>query len=340
MIFLRRLAHVVSILVLLAGAALASQPPVPRLAVKRQPPEQPPAQTQQQSAPDIRGTNESPVTVKVLPTAKTPQEAADEKQTRDDQSAANWWLVRLTAALGAIGLLQLVVFGLQARRLRQTIDIMKVIDAGQTAKMEASIAQATRSAAAMESVGKTLIESTAAVQTSLGISREISDTNKRIADTNANALHAAERAKLDCVHIQLIGTISAGTFPEVAIQFLNSGRTPARILEQFSVVWTDTPLPQERDDDEWKTCSGVVAPGRTITITRTDKSSDVLTAANWDAITKGNFTFAVYGAVRYDAGFDIIGEVGFGYRFAQNLTTLPFNQRFGAIQTPGYNYSN
>jgi hypothetical protein len=62
--------------------------------------------------------------VKVQPGQKTSEEAAQERAERDDKKQSDWWLVKLTGALAIIGAIQIVVFGLQAKRLRETVEAM------------------------------------------------------------------------------------------------------------------------------------------------------------------------------------------------------------------------
>ncbi len=85
--------------------------------------------TEQKAKPDTRGTEQSPLVIKVNPSPINDEKAAEEKKERQEKSDSDWWLVKLTGTLAAIGLLQLFVFGLQARRLRQTIEEMKVATA-------------------------------------------------------------------------------------------------------------------------------------------------------------------------------------------------------------------
>jgi len=112
---------------------------------------------QQASPADQRGTEQSPVVVKVLTTPKTKEEAAEEQQKESGQSSADWWMVRLTAIIAAIGILQTIVFGRQAQRLKETIEKMDEIAGGQTSDMQASIQQATRGASAMERVANAMV---------------------------------------------------------------------------------------------------------------------------------------------------------------------------------------
>jgi hypothetical protein len=88
-------------------------------------PEQKTTTTPRQTGEDQRGTDESPVTVKVLPTPKNHEEADTNRNERAKKQEADLWLVRLTGILALVGTLQLIVFGIQARRLRQTIETMK-----------------------------------------------------------------------------------------------------------------------------------------------------------------------------------------------------------------------
>ena len=82
--------------------------------------------SKQQAKSDQRGIEQSPLVIKVVPPLADEEKIATDKKDREEKSEADWWLVKLTGILAAIGFLQLIVFGLQARRLRQTIEEMKV----------------------------------------------------------------------------------------------------------------------------------------------------------------------------------------------------------------------
>lgn len=144
------------------------QPPTPALGKREgDQPQKQAESTQKHAATDQCGTENFPLVVKVLPTPKTEQESAQEKQSRQDQSSANWWMVKLTGIIMLIAALQTFVFGLQARRLRQTVEKMDEIARSQTEDMKASIAQATRSAAAMEKVAADIAVSSKAATESV-----------------------------------------------------------------------------------------------------------------------------------------------------------------------------
>lgn len=81
--------------------------------------------TKKTATPDARGTEQSPIAIKVIPPSVTDKKSAADNKERDGKSESDWWLVRLTGVLAIIGFLQLIVFGQQARRLRQTVTTME-----------------------------------------------------------------------------------------------------------------------------------------------------------------------------------------------------------------------
>lgn len=95
--------------------------------------------TQQDTKPDERGTEQVPLIIKVLPPLNEEEKSVATKQERQDKSESDWWLVKLTGILAIIGFIQIVVFGLQAFRLRQTVDEMKI--ATQATEKAASAAE-------------------------------------------------------------------------------------------------------------------------------------------------------------------------------------------------------
>lgn len=153
-----------------------SQPPSPSAAQGEKP---------NQNA-DQRGTEDKPVVVKVLPVETTAAERAQEAQDRSDKASADWWMVRLTAALAGVGVLQFlaligqaIVFLIQARRLRESVDLTRTIADRQAQDMTASIGQATRSAAAMEGVATAMSQNLAHTREMLGQQRRYAQMQLR-----------------------------------------------------------------------------------------------------------------------------------------------------------------
>jgi hypothetical protein len=115
---------VLSTVILFGTAAAQSQPPVPGPKPEK-PPQSQPARRDQPVTRDERGTDTSPISVKIVPTPKTQIEAAQEKAERDAKAANDWWLMVFTGGLVVVGATQLIAFSIQARRLKQTIDVMR-----------------------------------------------------------------------------------------------------------------------------------------------------------------------------------------------------------------------
>ncbi len=127
-----------------------AQNPAPRKVI--QSPLQQPSTAQKPIAGDSRGTEQSPLVVKVLPPVGAQTEANQEVEDRWRKAANDRNLVVLTGVLAFVGFLQLLVFGYQAYKLRQTVE-----SAGEQAEaMERPIEEAARSATAMENIAATI----------------------------------------------------------------------------------------------------------------------------------------------------------------------------------------
>jgi hypothetical protein len=66
-----------------------------------------------------------PLIVKETPAPKAQKESAENTKEADNKTSTDWWMVWLTGILAFVAFLQLIVFGLHGRRLRQTIDKIK-----------------------------------------------------------------------------------------------------------------------------------------------------------------------------------------------------------------------
>jgi hypothetical protein len=107
-IFLQQTRHKassVTLFLLLASCALAQS---------QRPQEQPsPGGAQQPAAPDPRGTEGSPLIVRIQPTPQTDEEAAKEQAQIEQQESAQRWTKGLGIATGILGVLQLIAIGFQ-----------------------------------------------------------------------------------------------------------------------------------------------------------------------------------------------------------------------------------
>jgi hypothetical protein len=217
-----------------------SQRPSPTKAAERDQPEQATADAQKMAATNVRGTEQSPIVVKALPSTKAQDEAPNGKAKELGQPSPDWWMVRLTGAIVFIGLVQTIVFGMQARRLKQTIEKMEEIAGQQTQDIQASIAEATRAARAMERIAESMADSVESVRESVGISREIADRQKLITELQSRAY----------LTILFEGMVPQNTATKIRfeprLRIENRGNTPARNI-RFAMVADIFPFPL-RDD--------------------------------------------------------------------------------------------
>jgi hypothetical protein len=159
--------------------------------------------TTPQQAPqqEQRGTQDSPLMVKVIPSPKTAEETQQEAEDRKEKATNDTNLVNAQWVLAGIGVLQLIVFGAQALMLKKTVDA----SADQSTAMSRHIDEAARSATAMEA-----------------IANKIEDGNQMIMRayvtvTIGNVVFQ-ERNRVGQADLKFEGTV----------QVLNTGNTPAR----------------------------------------------------------------------------------------------------------------
>jgi DNA-binding protein YbaB len=133
-------------LLLLIFVVLQGPTPTPRKVGN--PPQQQTTAPNQSAASDHYGTQESPLVVKVSPSPKTKEESDQETQDRNAKAASDRWTIGLTGVLALVAFLQLLVYGYQAKKLRETVESAKE----QSSAMERHISEAARSAKAMEGV--------------------------------------------------------------------------------------------------------------------------------------------------------------------------------------------
>jgi hypothetical protein len=86
-----------------------------------------PAQNEQQPKSDQRGTEKSPLIVKLLNTSKNAQQAAADTEEIKRHDQVERWTLRIYGLLAAIALFQLVAFIWQAISLKRTIAVTREI---------------------------------------------------------------------------------------------------------------------------------------------------------------------------------------------------------------------
>jgi hypothetical protein len=200
-------------------AQQTSQPPSPTPALKSRQPKQPAANGQKQSPADERGSEQSRLSSRFSqPRRPTKKPPTIKPKTLINRRPIGGWF-ELTGAIVFVGVLQTIVFGLRARRLKQTIDTMDDISTQQTKDVQASIAEATRVSKAMEGIAESMASNVESVRESVGISREIADMQKL-------ATELQSRPYLSAVFDTALFQDANHVF-EVQAMLQNSGNRPA-----------------------------------------------------------------------------------------------------------------
>jgi hypothetical protein len=191
---LRILALLTVLAVSCAGGARSQQPPSDRADSKQQ---TQPKNLRSPTTPEERGTAQSPVVVKILPTPKTDAEVALQEQDREARQANdretisfNRWLVLIGFFQLIVFVGQLVVFGYQAWKLRQTVQAA----ADQSNEMRNSVAESRRAAVAMEqvatsmnTVAETTVQNVRQLKETVATNREIADRQKLLGELQLRA---------------------------------------------------------------------------------------------------------------------------------------------------------
>jgi len=272
---------------------------------------------QQQGMRDQRGTEAAPLIVKQIPIPKTNVESAEEAKDRAEKVANDRKLVEFTGSLvnatwvlGAIGILQLLVFSYQAYQLRVTVHAA----AEQSESMERSIAEANRLASAMENVAKDISISAIAATESVAALKERTAQQMRayLCAVVGSGVYQ-ERAKNLKFQVQTL-IVNAGHTPAHKVAFkANAGILPFPLPDTFAF-----PLPGEAIG------ASVVGPQQNIHLNPivedfcSDGEVERVKRADGEALY-------AWGIVTYEDVFGKSQET----KFCQILTWLPDGKIYG-----------
>jgi hypothetical protein len=260
------------------------------------------SQQPQQPATDKRGTQESPLFVKVIPAPKTQEETEQDATDRKNKTANDRLFVELTGVLAIIAFLQLLVYTYQAKKLRETVE-----SAGEQSKaMERHIGEAARSATAMENI--------------------------------VVAIQAGNKAVLRAYLTVVIGTAifqerreGQGDLRfEGKPNLVNTGNTPARKVRiRINADILPVPIPEDFNyplpDEPIKSAEGAVGAHQTYILSG-GLVKDFVPEADVANIKEGNArVLCVWGLVTYE---DIFGD-SHTTKFGQSLTWFPNGQVMG-----------
>jgi hypothetical protein len=279
---------------------LVLQNPSPSRGIASQDQQTHTSNSKQQPQGDQRGTENNPLFVKQLPTPKTDEEAAQEAADRNEKTASDrsivkltFWLVIATFILAAVGILQLGVFGYQARKLRQTVDEMRRTGE-QTDKL---IGEAITQSKEAANLARAMENTAAAIQTST----KIATTSVEI----GTARSAQQLRAYVCVEV---GTAfyqnrTNGIKFGGQVNMLNTGHTPAhKVRFNARVDILPFPLPNNQPLPLPNKPAGgtVLGPAQKMFITRF--MDDFVPGADVDAIKLISAGKALYmwGVIYYE----------------------------------------
>ncbi|MGD1106616.1 MAG: hypothetical protein ABR865_06185 [Terracidiphilus sp.] len=296
---------------------VALQGPSPAPRIVGDVPQQNSRASNQATSGDERGTEQSPFVVKFLPAEKTKQESEEDAQDRQEKASSDWWIVRLTGVLALVAFLQLLVFGYQAKKLRETVESAKE----QSSAMERHISEAARSANAMEGVAK-----------SLEVTAEASQQAAVASQQSIASLRQQMRAWLTI--------IVGGGIPQERdknLKFdarpiiLNTGLTPARnVRYQIKAAILPVPLPPDFDFSLPKqelgaggNCIGAHQNAQMMAV-----ADDYAPDEDIEGIKSGkDRALYSWGLVTYE---DVLGGPSHKTQFCQQLTWLSDGKVFGS----------
>ncbi|MGA8029333.1 MAG: hypothetical protein WB992_19500 [Bryobacteraceae bacterium] len=235
---------------------------------------------------DQRGTPDSPFVVDIKQRPDAQAKTAEDKRKDDAKEYRDRWAFRLTV-IGAVisGLVLLIGAGgviaavrtlrainRQADLIEKQAIIMErqATEARETAvqqarDVQASIAEATRSAGAMERVAESMAVNAESVKESVSISREIATTQKI-------AMELQSRAYLSVLFSSALYQDANHVF-EVEAAIRNHGNTPAYgVVFKSAVQITPMPIPEDFSfplpDDSAGPSVSLLAPGTTKVFSR------------------------------------------------------------------------
>jgi hypothetical protein len=238
-------------------------------------------------AADQRGTDQSPLSVKVISTQRSPEEVEKEENDRREKAEVDkkltdeagkiahyfFWLGVLMLALLCAAIVQIGLFFVQLRSMRTALDGAVVAAKGVQASAHA--------------VGETVVLAT-------------------------DTAHRQLRAYV-MVHTAVVENFTAGNKPRAKLTIKNTGQTPAHAVTHWCTSGI-APYPIEDHvvralrRGETDLAAMPLPPG---CHTKTGSESDVLTQNQYDAVSDGTHALYVIGEIRYRDAFNKPQETDF-----------------------------
>ena len=262
------------------------------------------ANEQQGTTPDHRATEQYPLVVKILQTPKSSEQTREDSRDRHEKTVINFLTIGTAVVTAVILLFQLFVFRKQARRLKETIDEMKVAT---KASQEAANA--------------------AKEQTTVAIKEFIFTHRPRLVVRNVSVKPYTDPAI----------PFEEGKPIQIEWVVVNTGNTPAEITESNATILVDgpsfharTPYSPERDH-----MNGVkLVPGGAFTFTMQSEQVDLKNNPALISINRGEKVEYFFGFIMYRDDIGNVRRTAFCRRYA------PDTERFILAGDPDYEYTD
>jgi hypothetical protein len=289
------------------------QNPVPSTRKNRKPPQQQSASSEHPTNSDQRGTEQSPIVVKTVQSAKSQAEIEHEAEDREQRVSNDRWNRILTVSLVFIALGQLSVYLWQAVMLRKTVQ--SSVEQGRA--MESHIAEAARSADAMEKIVDTIESGNKAIM-------------RAYLTVNIGGATYQERRQPGQTDLKF----------EAKPQVVNTGNTQARKVQiRKRAAILPSPVPDNFEypplDDTEVISYATVAAHQSYIINAI--ISDFVNDSEVQSIKEGTGrALHMWGSITYE---DIFGDTH-TTKFGQMLTWLADGKTVWGYYTPGQNDSD
>lgn len=283
-----------------------------------------PTNSPNKAAENQRGTEISPLIVDTEGHRDTPAESAEKTREKEEKHGVDTWTLRwagITAGttiilmLAGIGGVYAALRTLRAIEKQAGLMETQIADAKKSSEdsardVQASIAEAVRSATAMEGVARSMAINAESVKTSVAISREIADTQKMATELQSRAylstgFNTATFQDANHVFDAEVVLQNRGNTPAYDVGFRAAAQiVPVPIPENFAF-----PLP----DDTAGLSVSLMAPGTTKTIRRWVSGRVPENEVEGIKLGTGQRGLAMWGIINYRDAFQKSRHIKFAF---------------------------
>jgi hypothetical protein len=295
---------------------LRLQPPFPGARELGNPPKSQTSDRQQHSGTSQQNRMPTPAPGSAQIERNAQQNAAERKE----EAPTDWWLDWFTGGLVCVGILQLFVFGDQARKLRESIDLTRDISDRQERDTRVSIAEAARAASEMERVA-------------IGIAESVENTRKMSEDQREfwqKQMRAYASVRFGAMVNQ---DIASQLRFEARMIIINTGHTPAHnVCYRANAAVMPFPLPADFDfplpPESPIASAGMLAPQQTFIVGAVinkfypEEEAEIIRKS-------GEQRVFAWGTVNYVDAFGVDRFVNFSQNFLwlRDNTVMGYNTR-------------